>query len=114
MRLNILSFFALFACSACTVVKVEGGDVRRYGNLLKVEASKNASIVSVTTRNYGMAVDGHSLLVGYGRSRTVIVPDGSRCSAVIVVEKGEGDEQLSRWRKFFSDYPNVCIEGGGK
>ena len=98
-------------CTACTVVKIDGGEVRRYGGSLRLDPFRNASVVTVTSRNYGVVADGHSLLLGYGESRTIVVPDDSHCAAIIIVEKSS-DEQLSQWREYFSKYPDVCVEGG--
>lgn len=110
---SILVCLVAFACSACTVVRVDGGNLRRYGGLLRLEPSDGATIVTVSSRNYGVVANGNSFLLGYGKSRAIVVPNASRCSAVIIIEKGS-DEQLSRWEEFFSKYPNMCVEGEKK
>ena len=109
----LLACFLTFTCTACTVVEVRGGELRRYGGSLRLDPFGNAATVAITTRNYGLAVDGHSLLLGYGKSRTIVVPDTSRCSAVIIVERSSAAE-LMQWRNYFSQYPDVCVEGGEK
>lgn len=99
----------MLACTACTVVQVNGGEIRRFGGILRVAPLQDASTVSITSRNYGVIADGHSLLLGYGKSRIIVVPDTSRCSAVIIMDDSS-ENLLSQWREFFGKYPNICIE----
>ena len=107
---GILLSLVLLACPACTVVKIEGGSVLRYGGSLRVVPDQSAKAVSVATQNYGVVGDGRSLIVGYSASRIIMVPRVSSCAAIIFIDGGD-ENALSRWSEFFSEYPDVCLEG---
>lgn len=102
---------AMVSCSACTVVNVEGGDVRRYAGTLRVVPEPQAKMVSVARRTYGLAADGRSLIVGYEASRTIVVPRDSRCAAFVVVDRPT-PEMLAQWHAFARAHPEICVNQG--
>ena len=104
----LLIFYAMVS-AGCTVVTIEGGRVRHYAGTLRVEPNPGAQLVSISSKSWGLTVDGRSMLIGYGRSRTVIVPPYSTCSIIIFAEPNSS--MSDDWRRFFITYPNVCLHG---
>lgn len=108
MNVILLTLFAIVS-AGCTVVNVEGGRVHHYAGTLRIEPNSGAQLVSVSSKSWGLAVDGRSMLIGYGRSRTVIVPPYSTCSIIIFAEPNSS--MPDDWRRFFITYPNACLHG---
>lgn len=98
-------------CAGCTVVRVEGGRARHYAGTLRIEPAANAALVSVATRSWGVVADGRSMLIGFGRSQTVVMPPNSRCAMIVIVEPG-ATLPMPPWREFLNRYPNICLQGG--
>jgi hypothetical protein len=103
----LLIFYAMVS-AGCTVVNIEGGRVRHYAGTLRVEPNPGAQLVSISSKSWGLTVDGRSMLIGYGRSRTVIAPPYT-CSIIIFAEPNSS--MSDDWRRFFITYPNVCLHG---
>lgn len=98
------------ALASCTVVSVEGGEVRRFAGQLSIVPNEIPGPVTIRKRDYGFVADQGSAVIGYRETYTVVVPPDVECAAVIIVE-GE-EPQLDFWREQFADNPNICVLGG--
>ncbi|WP_138983954.1 hypothetical protein [Sphingomonas elodea] len=100
-------------CSACTVIEVEGGKIQRHAGILTLDLPHSAASIAITKRSYGVSADGHSFTLGYEQSQTIIMPDASKCAAVIIIENSN-DSQFVKWRDYFDRFPNICLRKGDK
>lgn len=97
-------------CAGCTVVRVEGGRAHRYAGLLRIAPSSDAKLVTVATQTWGLAAGGRSLVVGYERSRTVIVPEGNKCALIAIIEPGAA-ALAHQLRALLDAHPHICFNG---
>lgn len=93
------------------MIRVEGGEISRIGGIVRVEPRADADLVSIRSQSFGMGADRGSFLLGYGNSQTIAVPSSSSCRALIIIENNADEAKLVEWKKFFEQYPNVCITG---
>lgn len=98
-------------CGACTVVSVDGGQVKRYAGMLEVRPAAGADLVAVTTQKFGFVADGHSLVVGAQRETRVSAVDPARCFLIVFVERN-GASISPELQKLIQENPNVCVSGG--
>lgn len=106
-----MALLGLAVLPACTIVQVEGGELRPHAGFLKLEPTQGAKLVAITSRHYGFGADGLSSSLGYAETRTIIVPDSSRCMLVVFPER-HGEETANQLRQLLTEFPDICSQGG--
>lgn len=76
---------------------------------VEVRPVRSDEPIITQSRTYGMRFDAHSAVLGYQSNLMIAVPDGSKCHAVIVFERGSA--LTDEWRAFFDANPNICVRG---
>lgn len=103
--LCVLSIVASLFYSGCTVVRVQGNDVRTelYPGVVRVSVSAARDIPTViSTHGFGLVMTTQSNTLGWVRERAVLFPDSTNCRVVFIENTPEQAamivEQLARFK----------------
>jgi hypothetical protein len=103
--LCVLFIVANLFCSGCTVVRVQGNDVRTelYPGVVRVSISAAREIPTViSTNGVGLVMTTQSNTLGWVREWAVLLPDSTKCRVVFIEHTPEQSakivEQLARFQ----------------
>lgn len=104
---RLFSFIFLLILSACTVVRIDGGQATVHAGTLRLVAPQDAEIIAIRSRGLGIVNGVRNHTIGYQEEVAVVKMAANSC-AIIIFNTNLDENGQRFWREIAKDREDIC------